>query len=273
MSSYDYWMENEDEAVRLDIKIDEHQIKEQAKWAGIGPGMRIADIGCGSGKTTYLLKKIAGPNGRAVGVDGSKQRIEYAGKHYGGLGIEYTCRDILESLEDLGQFDFVWIRFVLQYYLEKSFDIVRKISKILKPGGIICLIDQDSNCLCHYGFPERLGRTIQKLVQTMEFQLKFDPFVGRKLYTYLYDLGFRDIDVRLVSYNLIFGQLGDVEKFNWMKKLQMVGKNAEFNFDEYQGGFDEFYSEFKTCFEDPRRFFYTPLIQCRGINVDDTSTK
>jgi hypothetical protein len=34
---------------------------------------------------------------------------------------------------------------------------------------------------------------LQKLIGEMMYKFNFDPFVGRKLYTYLYDLGYRDI--------------------------------------------------------------------------------
>lgn len=264
-----YLMENDDEALRLDLKINKKQIKEQARWAGIKPGMRIADIGSGSGKITYLLQEIAGPDGTVIGVDGSRERIEYAVKHYGASGIEYKCRDILDPLDDLGKFDFIWIRFVLQYYRSNSFDIVKNLSRLLKPGGIICLIDQDNNCLCHFGYPERINRTIQSLMHMLETRLDFDPFVGRKLYSYLYDLKFQDIDVNIAQYNLIFGQLREVDRFNWMKKIEIVGKNAGFELSEYKEGYKEFYHEFQTCLADPRRFSYTPLISCRGIKPAD----
>ena len=264
-----YLMENEDEALRLDVKIDERKITDQALWAGVKPGMRIADIGSGSGKITGLLKDLTGPSGTVVGIDGSKERIGYAEKHYGAPGIEFRCQDILASLEHLGEFDFVWVRFVLQYYRSNSFDIVRNISSILKPGGIMCLIDQDCNCLCHYGFPERLGRTIQTLMEVISSRFNFDPFVGRKLYAHLFDLEFRDIDVTLAPHNFIFGRLSNVDSFNWMKKLEIVGKNIAFDFGEYPNGYAEFRDEFKASFADPRRFFYTPLISCRGIKPAD----
>ena len=40
-----YLMESEDEAVRLDMKTDGAVVEKQALWAGIKPGMSIADMG------------------------------------------------------------------------------------------------------------------------------------------------------------------------------------------------------------------------------------
>ncbi|MBW2100511.1 MAG: methyltransferase type 11, partial [Deltaproteobacteria bacterium] len=40
--------------------------------------------------------------------------------------------------------------------------------------------------------------------------------------------------------------------------------NSGHRFDEYEGGYEEFFEEFKRFFADPRRFTYTPVISCRG---------
>src|SRR5262245_28002882 len=37
--------------------------------AGIKPGMRVADLGCGVGMVTTLLARLVGPAGEVVGVD------------------------------------------------------------------------------------------------------------------------------------------------------------------------------------------------------------
>ena len=95
--------------------------------------MRVADLGFGSGKTSFYLHKLVQPNGEVVGVDIAEERIKYAKKHYNKKGIKYICRDIRGPLDDLGLFDFLWVRFVLEYYRTESFDIVKNISSILKP--------------------------------------------------------------------------------------------------------------------------------------------
>ncbi len=264
MGKRNYLMESEDEALRLDLKTDNKATKQQALWAGLRPGMRVADLGCGSGKTTYCLNKLVQPNGLAVGVDIAEQRIEFAKKHYNSKSIEFLCKDIRNPLEDLGKFDFIWVRFVLEYYRSNSFEIVKNISNILKPGGILCLIDLDYNCLNHFGLSDKLKKTIFKLITTVEENADFDPYVGIKLYSYIYDLSFEDIDVGLTPHHLIFGDLNEVDAFNWIKKIEVAGKSSGYKFDEYVGGYEEFFEEFNQFFNDPRRFTYTPLISCKG---------
>src|SRR3989304_6354742 len=98
-------MDSDEEALRLDMKTDDKVVEKQALWAGIKPGMHVADICCGSGKTTFILHKLVHPGGSIVGIDGSEKRIKYAKEHYGANGIEFRCNDIREPLDDLGMFD------------------------------------------------------------------------------------------------------------------------------------------------------------------------
>lgn len=60
-------MENEGENLRLDRKTNPKVVEKQAAWAHIVPGMRVADLGCGSGKTTSVLCNLVRPGGSAVG--------------------------------------------------------------------------------------------------------------------------------------------------------------------------------------------------------------
>ncbi len=264
MNHRGYLMESDEETLRLDLKTDAKTIENQALWAGIKPGMRVADLGFGSGKTTLYLHKLVQPSGEAVGVDIAEDRIKYAKKHYNKKGIKYIIRDIRDPLDDLGMFDFIWVRFVLEYYRSESFNIVKNISSILNPGGIICLIDLDYNCLNHFGLSQKLQRTFYGIMKTMEKNANFDPYVGIKLYSFLYDLGYQDIDVNLAPHHLIFGELNERDAFNWTKKLEVAVKRLGYEFKEYKGGYEEFSEEFKRFFSDPRRFTYTPLISCKG---------
>ncbi|HHT9130512.1 MAG TPA: class I SAM-dependent methyltransferase, partial [Candidatus Brocadiaceae bacterium] len=260
----EYLMEDEEEAVRLDIKTDSKVVKKQALWAGVKPGMQVVDICCGSGKTTSILHKLVQPGGAVVGLDGSEKRIEYAKEHYGVKGIEFKRKGIPGSLSELGLFDFVWVRFLLEYYRSNCFDIVKNVSEIVKPGGILCLIDLDHNCLNHFGLSPRLERTIFAIMNYLEENANFDPYMGRKLYSFLYDLGYQNIEVDVGAHHLIFGELKDTDAFNWMKKFEVISRKINFHFEEYDGGYEEFLGEFNRFFADPRRFTYTPVICCRG---------
>jgi ubiquinone/menaquinone biosynthesis C-methylase UbiE len=267
-NSQDYLMESEDEAIRLDIKTDPVALRRQALWCGVKPGMRVLDVGCGPGKTTVLLHKMIQPGGSITGVDFSESRIAYAKEHYGGTkSIEFYLQDLQESMEWLGEFDLIWVRFVLEYYRKGALDIVRKLKNCLKPGGTLCLIDLDYNCLNHYELPEPMAAILPQIMQFVDEKYNFDTFAGRKLYSFLYDNGFEDIDVELMANSLIYGEVKDIDKFNLMKKVEMAAKKAKKLVNLYPGGYQRFYVDLEKYIADHRRFTYTPLILCKGTRL------
>jgi SAM-dependent methyltransferase len=261
--SMDYLMENEEEALRLELKTDESVVRSQAALAGLKPGMRVADICCGAGVTTAILGSMAGPGGYALGVDASPGRIQHARTKYGEAGSLFECRDIREDLSDLGKFDFVWVRFVLEYFRTEAFDIVRNLGSLVADGGILCLIDLDHNCLNHYGLSDRLEKALKASIAALETTANFDPYAGRKLYSHLYRLGFADIRVDAGAHHLIYGPLRDSDAFNWLKKIEVVHRKTGFVIPGYESA-AEFSADFEAFFSDPGRFTYTPVINCWG---------
>ncbi|MCX5848903.1 MAG: methyltransferase domain-containing protein [Deltaproteobacteria bacterium] len=258
-------MESDEEEKRLDIKTDPDAVKEQALWFGICPGARVLDVGCGPGKTTALLHDLVQPDGEAVGVDIAESRIRHAISFYGERpGIDFQVRDIRLPMKDLGQFDFIWVRFVLEYYRNGAVEIIKNISDNLKPGGCMCLLDLDHNCLSHWEMPPAMEATIIKAMLHTQDNYNFDLYAGRKFYAHLYDLRFEDISLNIMAHHLIYGDLQPADEFNWMKKLEIGAKKAPDIFKAYPGGSEKFLSDFKIFFRDPRRFTYSPLILCKG---------
>ena len=190
--------------------------------------------------------------------------MDYARKHYKNEGIEFVCKNIVESLDDIGTFDFIWIRFVLEYFRDNAPELLKNINNILKPGGILCLLDLDHNSLNHFGIPDRLNNTMFSMMKILKTEHNFDPNIGRKLYSYIFDLGYEGIDVEVSSNSLVYGQLTETDSFNWTKKIEVIQKLINYNFPEYEDGYDGFIEEFETYRNNPRRFSYTPLICCRG---------
>ena len=261
--SIDYIMESDEEILRLDKKTEEEAVRIQARKAGLRPGMRVADICCGSGKTTAILRSLAGESGSAVGIDGSAERIAHAGKAYGNETTSFVCRDIRSDLRDLGPFDFVWVRFILEYFRNEARDIVRELTGIVRPGGILCLIDLDHNCLNHWGLSPRLEKALLSSIAQLAEKGNFDPYAGRKLYSHLYDLGYEDIGADAGAHHLIYGKLRETDGFNWIKKIEVLSKRLDIELPGYESA-EEFKEDFRKFFSDPGRFTYTPLIACWG---------
>jgi SAM-dependent methyltransferase len=265
MSDQPYFPENEDETSRLEGKTEKQAVIDQARWAGLQPGMRILDVGCGPGITTAILAETAQPGGSAVGIDRSEERITHANSKYAAPNVEFVCRNFFHDLSDLGQFDFIWVRFVLEYFLKESPGLVKHLTHSLKPGGILFIGDLDQNCMIHYGIPERLERNMLKIAEYQMLNNNFDPYVGRKLTAYLLNAGLTPIQANLCAHHLIYGELSEFDRWNWWQKMEIGARRSGWTFDDYDNGFDGFVNEFKEFIKRPERFTYTPLILARGV--------
>jgi SAM-dependent methyltransferase len=261
-----YLMENLEEAIRLEIKTDPNVVRRQAHWCGLEPGLRVLDAGCGPGKITSILHGMVQPGGEILGVDYSEERIHHAKEHYGGqTGITFRVHDLREPLEGMDLFDIIWVRFVLEYNRLESPEIIRNLTQCLRPGGSLCLLDLDHNCLNHHELPQPMEDILFELVAVVQERYNFDPYAGRKLYAHLYDLGYDNIQMDLIPHHLIYGAVGDVDAYNWIKKGEVALAKAPETIERYPGGGERFFSDFMDFFRDPRRFTYTPLILCKGM--------
>lgn len=262
-----YLMENEEEAKRLELKTDRAAVQRQAAWAGIGPGMRVLDVGCGTGITTAALAELVGETGQVTGLDFSQERLAIARQQYLSNRVGFVHHNILSPYYSSEPYDAVWSRFFLEYFRQDQQRIVMNCVASLRPGGIACFADLDNNSLSHCGLSDRLQRTLDDIAARLEQNFDFDPYAGRHLYGHLYSLGFKDIACKGEMHHLIYGKTDENEQYNWLRKLEVVAQKSGCPFAAYDGNFEDFRAEFQAFLNDPLRFTYTPLIIVRGIKV------
>ena len=118
--------------------------RELLMRAGIRAGMKVVDLGCGTGMVTQLLAELVGPGGEVVGVDYSAAQVEEARTL---LPTELSnVRFIQASATDTGlqreAFDLVYCRFLL-IHLPEPEAALREMRELLKPEGIIACEDGD----------------------------------------------------------------------------------------------------------------------------------
>ncbi len=109
------------------------------RYAGLQPGERVLEVGCGMGRYTYIL---AEKGVRVEGLDLSPELLERMRAHNpGDYEIPLHGFDLLESPPELyGQFDAVIGFFVLHHVhdLEASFDMI---AKLVRPGGRVAFLE------------------------------------------------------------------------------------------------------------------------------------
>lgn len=86
--------------------------------AGIKPGMRVLDVGCGGGVMTAWLAKQVGPKGHVTAIDNSPEQLNFAKQSL--LKQKITNVDFqVMSAYDIGKlnqkFDLIYCRFVLHH--------------------------------------------------------------------------------------------------------------------------------------------------------------
>ena len=107
--------------------------------AGLKPGMRVLDLGCGVGDVSLLAAKLVGSSGLVIGVDRSAEAIGIAQQRAIQTNLyrwmQFAVTD-LDSFVPDEAFDAVIGRLVLMYLPDPAATL-RRLSAHLRPGGIL----------------------------------------------------------------------------------------------------------------------------------------
>jgi demethylmenaquinone methyltransferase / 2-methoxy-6-polyprenyl-1,4-benzoquinol methylase len=105
--------------------------------AGLKAGMRVLDIGTGTGLTAREAFGLVGPLGEVTGVDPSTGMMERAKVPYGLLLVGGTAEAIPAPA---GAVDFVSMGYALRHIGDLSAAFA-EFMRVLVPGGRICLLE------------------------------------------------------------------------------------------------------------------------------------
>lgn len=114
--------------------------------AGIKPGMRVLDVGSGSGDVSFLVADLVGEGGHVLGVDRSasavrRARVRALCGNYGN--VTFAVGDPAVMLFDR-PFDAIVGRFVLMYQDDPVW-CLRKITRHLRPNGPVVFQELDAS--------------------------------------------------------------------------------------------------------------------------------
>jgi ubiquinone/menaquinone biosynthesis C-methylase UbiE len=112
-----------------------------AALAGIGPGDRVLDVGCGTGYLTGIVAPIVGARGHVTGVDASAPMIHYARRRAPGNCSYIIGEGQALDLPDAG-FD-VAVSSVAVHHIPAADrpQAVGEMFRVLRPGGRLLIAE------------------------------------------------------------------------------------------------------------------------------------
>jgi SAM-dependent methyltransferase len=164
--------------------------------AGLGEGMRAADVGCGPLGVLDILRQMTGSSGEVAGIDASTDMIALAGRiltSQGIAGVRLAVAEAAATGLPSGHFDVVHERLLLTNVTNHA-DVVGEMVRITRPGGIVALHDVDAAAwFCEPPHPAwtRLADAFTQI-----FAARGDQHVGRKLPGLLRAADLRDVQVQ-----------------------------------------------------------------------------
>lgn len=175
----------------LDMQAELDAIKQIRSWAhralALQPGEHALDIGSGTGSEVIEFATRVGADGAAVGVDPNPAMLAVAGERAAAAGssarfVEGTAYGLPFPDES---FDAVRCERVYQH-LDDPVAATAEITRILRPGGRVVLIDSDwYTAITHPGDPATV-----RAMQDWQLSNSPNPGSGRRLRGLLSAAGF-----------------------------------------------------------------------------------
>jgi ubiquinone/menaquinone biosynthesis C-methylase UbiE len=187
---------------------DRLQVLARARWpdtadllarAGVRPGMRCLDLGCGGGEVTFEIARLVGAEGHVTGVDMDEVKLSLgrgAAGERGLINVEFRVANV-DDWDEPAAYDLVYCRFLLQH-LSRPVDLLRRMWAAVAPGGAIVVEDADfAGLFCH---PPNDGFDLYARLYPRVLERRGgDAAIGRKLYRYFLEAGIPDPELKLVQ--------------------------------------------------------------------------
>ena len=137
-----------DELTRLALQNRLWSDAAHAAWklAGIAPGQRVLDVGCGPGHAAYDLAQIVTNTGAVIGIDESAAFVTYVREQAQARGLPQLTAQTADAqhftAEQVGRepFHLAYARWVLCFVKDPA-AVVRNVAAVLQPGGSFVVHD------------------------------------------------------------------------------------------------------------------------------------
>jgi predicted O-methyltransferase YrrM len=173
--------------------------------AGVRPGMRVADIGCGVGMVTELLAGLVGVDGHVVGIDASAAQLDEARARleWAASNTSFVAADALVTALPAESFDLVYCRFLLLHLPEPQ-RALWEMRRLLRPDGI--LVCEDGDLTTAGSEPPSALDAFGELFGRLGPLRGVDYTLGRRLYQMVCGAGFVDAQITFNQPAIVRGE-------------------------------------------------------------------
>ena len=157
------------------------------------PTMRVLDCGCGPGTISVGLAQIVA-QGQVVGIDREEAELEQAHRYaqqHGAANVEFRVANVYEIPFPDASFDAVLAHAVLQH-LADPMRALQEMHRVLKPGGLIGVREEDRDADLIYPLPQGL-QDAHELLMRLWSQAGGDPYFPKRYRAVLREAGFTRI--------------------------------------------------------------------------------
>jgi ubiquinone/menaquinone biosynthesis C-methylase UbiE len=149
--------------------------------AGIKPGMKVLEVGCGAGDVSLMLAELVGPEGQVVGVDFNQPVLETARERARAAGFNNLVFKQGDIHEIALAYDFEAVvgRLIL-FHLKNPAETLRYLLNHLVPGGLIVFQDYDLCAAAAYPPSQLFDQTLGRIIEAFK-RGGADPQIGLKL--------------------------------------------------------------------------------------------
>lgn len=153
----------------------------------------ILETGSGLG---LLAGEIARryPRAQVLGVEYSQQQLDRAGAS-GRANLRFVRGDAHKLEQESGSFDVVYCRWLLEHVADPV-QVLREMRRVLKPGGRICVQENDVS-LQRYDPAAPKAERMWELLAILQTKLGGDARIGSRLQGLMTEAGFIHIQLSL----------------------------------------------------------------------------
>ena len=166
--------------------------------AGLGPGLRVLDVGCGNGDSTWLVASLVGRTGAVVGVDRDARVLAAARERPPADAPVELVEGDFRSAPLPGPFDAAVGRFILTFQDEIA-AALGAVARHVRPGGVMAFVEIDRTPTFPSMPPLPLWQQVGALVGAALTRTGTGRHTGLELAPALLAAGLVDVRVQVVD--------------------------------------------------------------------------